>query len=265
MSKLKLVGLIVVIGSVLVGGLLFVNQLLAGQDQTTNQPDQCRQLETYTLCYDQNRTVQVVVFEGELGVSFSAKEAASLEEQANLKGYALAINGTYFSGSYVKADHSGLLQLAGERLYQIAYNDTQLTHVVVYNVLTQGLQFLPVQGFDLEKYQGAQYTLFQTGPLVIKDNAVQSAAIQNSINGAGRYFRTLLGQTSTGEKFFVVTRTNYDLNKLAEKILAFDVLKGRVLNVINLDGGTSTSMYVRDLDEFNFGASKRLPSVIGIK
>lgn len=266
MSRIKLLFIIIVIGGLLVGGITLVNEtLLSQQDTTANQPDLCKNLSSFTLCYDNARTIQLVTFSGPLYIDFTEEESASLREQANLNGYSMVVNGGYFRGSYIDAEYSGLLQIKGEPKYQIALNDNQLTHIVVYNEETTDLEFLPARTFETKDYADEKYTLFQTGPLVVKDGKIQSELISSSINGAGRYLRTLMGFTDTGEKFFVITRSNFDLSKLAEKILAFPAFQDKTINIINLDGGTSTAMFVRDLAEFSFGDSKRLPAVIGIK
>jgi hypothetical protein len=164
----------------------------------------------------------------------------------------------------VESEHAGLLQIKGEKFWDMV-PDKQLTHVVIYDEKADSLDFVATGDFVEKNYKDKKYTLFQTGPVLIRDGVVQVAQIKSSLNGEGRFLRTVLGITGTGEKFVLITRVNFTLLDLANMINAFPVFKDKPLTVINLDGGTSTAMYSKELEQFNYRESSRLPVVIGVK
>lgn len=266
MSKLKLLIIVVVILGVIYGGSKLIEQSLSKSSvDTVLTSDNCQEVKSITYCEDAGKTLQLAIFTKGLVVDFRDSEAGSIKDQSLLEHLNLVVNGSYFRGSYVDAQHAGLLQIKGEPLYQIATNDDQVTHIVVFDEKDNTLKFEEAKDFPIDSYKKDYYTLFQTGPLLIKNSQVQTDLITASNNGGGKYLRTVLGYTSTGEKFFLITKVNYDLTKLSEKILGLPMFANKIINVVNLDGGTSTAMYSADFPNFNFGESKRLPSILGVK
>lgn len=266
MSKLKLVLLILIIGGLIIGGIKLLESSLVKDNSTPSVLSSLIESDNISWYQDPDKNFNLAIFKQPIVVTFVDKEATQLEDQANIAGYKLAINGGYLRGdSYLDAEYAGLLQIKGKAMYQIATGDNQLTHIVVYDEDADILKFEPASNFPRENYTSESYTLFQTGPLLIKDNVVQVNLINKAPNGTERALRTVLGYTNTGEKFVVVTRSSFTLEKLADTILNLDIFKGKIINVVNLDGGTSSAMFSKELSQFNFGSSKRLPAVIGVK
>lgn len=264
MSKIRIVLIILLIGGLIVGGLTYLDTLLTNNTKVSVPPELCQTVEGVQICQDENKTLQIAIFDKPITVTYEDTEAASIKEQSILNKFALAVNGSYFRGSYVESEHAGLLQIKGEAQFQAAVNDLQLTHVAVYDEKDDQLSFEEASDFNQDRYDDARYTLFQTGPLMISSNQVQSDLIAASNNGKGKYLRSVLGYTNTGEKFLLITKANYDLATLSQKILELPMLQNKQIFAINLDGGTSTAMYVRDVSTYNFGESKRLPSLVGV-
>ena len=262
----KFLVFIILIGILIVAGIWVINSQLSRD--TTNvsavTSDKFIVANGISWYQDPDKQFNLAIFKKAFTLSFTAENAQSLKEQSYLDEYSLAVNGTYFRGSYVESEHSGLLQILGKKYWDLI-PDKQLTNVVIYDESADVLKVIPTSDFNDGDYSAGKYTLFQTGPLMIEDNVVQTQTIADSLNGEGRFLRTVLGFTDAGEKFVLITRVNSTLTELANNILKFPVFQGKKVTVINLDGGTSTSMYSKELDQFNYRENSRLPMVIGVK
>lgn len=265
MSKFKLLIVLMIIVGGVAGGISLIDRDLSALQGVDTDLQQSITADGITWYQNTDKSFSIATFQHPLYIAYSAENAQSLQEQAALNKLILAVNGGFYRGSYVESEYAGLLQLDGESMSPLVEFEKQLTHVMVYDIVDDILKFEPAEGFEIKNYDSQEYTLMQTGPLVIKDNQVQDQLISESLNGTGRYLRTLIGYTNDGIKFLVITRVNFDLQKLAVALLEFEPFQGKQINVLNLDGGTSTAMYSRDFEQYNFGVSKRLPSIIGVQ
>jgi hypothetical protein len=261
----KLLVFLILITSLLVGGYFLINSQLNVKDRTVDSVTRDRFIVSDGIQWyqDPDKQFNLAIFRKPFTLTFVAEDAQTLKEQSFLAEYNLAINATYYRGSFVESEHSGLLQIKGERFWDIV-PDKQLTHIVAYDEAEDTLEFIPTSDFTESRYVGEDYTLFQTGPLIIEENEIQTDLINNSLNGDSRSLRTVFGVTDNGDKFVLITRVNYTLTTLAEDILGFPIFAGKRITVINLDGGNSTAMYSKELDQFNYRESSRLPVVIGV-
>lgn len=214
---------------------------------------------------DEDTGVSVVLFSRDIEFSYTREPTRTVQELANKQGFIVAVNGSFFHGSSVRAEHAGLFQYKGAVQTQLAPRDTQLSHVIVYNHESMALQFQPAATLDVNMHNSPAYTLIQTGPLVLQKNNIHEASITGSLNGTGRYIRTLLGYTDEKEFFFVISTRNYTLTALGQQLLEHPVLQGRTLDVINLDGGSSTSMFTREHETMNYMVDRPLPILIGFR
>jgi exopolysaccharide biosynthesis protein len=217
-----------------------------------------------TWYQDQAKQYNLVIFDQPLEFYFSPTEAQSVKEQVIENDLRLAVNGSFYIGSYIQAQHAGLLQIKGELIEDYVQN-VQLTHVIAYNHDTNQLQFVRGRDFKQSEFEGDEYTLVQTGPLVVEKNQLQTEFINGSLNGQAQAFRTLLGYTNGGKIFLLTTRSGFNLKELVSLLLENPLFKDQQLTIINLDGGASTSMYSRDFEQFRFREDFRLPLIIGIK
>jgi len=106
---------------------------------------------------------------------------------------------------------------------------------------------------------------FQTGPLIIDSNKAALALIQHSVNGSGRYKRTLLAITDNSMLFLITVRNRVSLDSLAGYLLSLPIFASHRLDVVNLDGGSSVALFVQDHSELNYNESAHLPMLIGVK
>ena len=191
---------------------------------------------------------------------YNEDKTKSFQDICKEQKFSYAVNGQYF-----KLDKSpaGLFILNGDMISSLDTKDKQLSAVVVINNKHNQLEFYPLADFKLENFKSEDITVFQTGPLIIKNNEIQQNVISESINGLGEYKRTLLGYTNSGKSFFIVTTKQFSLQDLAKKILNSKVMKGETISVINLDGGSSTWLYGKDEGIIVEGVTKSLPFVLG--
>jgi exopolysaccharide biosynthesis protein len=211
-----------------------------------------------------DKDLNIAVFSRPFEIAFNPKKGGTVEEQAKRAGFDLAINGSYFRGEYFDAEHAGLLQLKGE-LIEPKGTDKQLTHFIEFDTVENKISFKPIGEYKKENYLDKKYTLVQTGPLIMENNVIAKDYINASINGNGLYLRTALGYTNTGETFFVVTTTRYNLEELGNTVKGLEIFKDKNISLINLDGGTSTAIYSKDIPELNFNANIAVPIIFGIK
>jgi exopolysaccharide biosynthesis protein len=268
--KYILIGLLAVV-LVVVGlglaGRKFVSELNEVAQEKNSQPDpnQITQITTteYKWYQDPLAGYTVAVFDKPLEFLFTPIQSQTLSEQAATNQLELAVNGSYFRGSYIRAEHSGLLQLKGSKKFEYVPH-VQISHVLVYNHEQDSLEVIRAREFNQLDYTSSKYSLIQTGPLVIEAGEVQTKFINGSLNGELAAFRTLLGFSASGEKFLIVATKPFKLADLAEELLENPLLKNQQITVINLDGGASTAMYSQEYDKFSFRDNVRLPLVIGV-
>lgn len=265
MSKVKLLAFILVTAGIVFGGLWYLDRSLRESPNAIVADVTKYEADGITWYQDRSKTFTMAVFKGAFDLSFATGEAQSLKEQALAKHYALAANAGYFKGTHLDAEHVGLLMINGQVLQPLV-NDSQkqLTQVAVLNKETGTLNFVTTRNLDVGSLQRSQINALQSGPLILKDSVVQFTEINDSLNGSGRFARTVLGYTDTGENFIFISRVSLSLDILAGKLLKMEAFECKKISALNLDGGSSTAIYSSQFTDVNFGESKRLPAVIGV-
>jgi len=172
------------------------------------------------------------------------------------------INASFFDGDRLDAGHAGWLRTLGTT-YAPVRADRQLTHIVRYDSRSGVTDVLPWKDF---KPSDSQHTIeFQTGPLIIRHNEVASDLIANSINGPGKYTRTLIAVGGKNELWFITVRKPVSLDSIARVLLRLSLFKGKRIDVVNLDGGPSVAFFAKAFPQLNYNTNDRLPLVIGVK
>lgn len=214
---------------------------------------------SYTL--DNANDIYIVKFSDPIKIMYDTSGETSFRNNSLLNNFKIAINGGFFRDDLT---YAGLLAFDGEIIESIARTDSQVTHIVVFNSKTNSIDVLLAKDFNLDIALNKNNLSFQTGPLVIQSNNIQNDFIENSLNGSGKYRRSLLGFTDTGDKFFIATRRTFDLKTLAQRILEFPEFQNVKITVVNLDGGSSVALYAKDNEDFTFGTARELPIIIGV-
>lgn len=164
------------------------------------------------------------------------------------------INAGYFLEN---GAHAGLLTINGTRFVAIAPNDKQLTHVVSYK---DGLLSF-IQNSDYVFDANSTFE-FQSGPLVVDKGQIRTDLINASNNGNFSTFRSFVGLTEEGNIFIGITTKQVDLVSMGEFL---KTSLGENITVMNLDGGSSISIYFQDSSLNSFGINKLLPNILKIR
>ncbi len=203
----------------------------------------------------------IIGFKGNFEIIYDPTQPLSLYQTAENDPYSYLINGSYFEGSRI---HAGWLSIFGDQHAPIK-DDRQLSHMAI---LDTSLGYLDFPGLDLwdSSMTGTSTIEFQTGPLVIYENQIDTLSIKASINGMTSHLRTFLAYTEEdGMKYFIITRQVGPLDKIAEHLLSLPVFNNKALSVMNLDGGSSTALFSREHPELNFNVNRPLPILLGIR
>ncbi len=129
--------------------------------------------------------------------------------------------------------------------------------------LKRTIEFLPARSFVAT--DDPQLLEFQTGPLVIEMGRIREDLIRTSINGSTRHTRSLLATLDQHRCFFITVTERVALADLAAMLRRLSVFQNGRLDVINLDGGSSVALYLRDVPGSNSNADDRLPILIGFR
>lgn len=212
--------------------------------------------------FEADMDLTVVTCTGEPELIYTPRPQHSVEEIGQKEHFRYLINSAYFAGTRLLAKPAGWLRLDGKIVRKIS-RSRQLTHIVRYDSAENKMTFLPVKNFKTDPEAAFE---FQTGPLVIDNNTIANEFIRQSINGRGKYTRTMLGICPRHNKFYLFTfRNPVSLKEAAEKILSLPLAKKTKLSVINLDGGASVAFYSKELPNYNYNTEDRLPFLLGIK
>ena len=193
---------------------------------------------------------------------FVPKGVPTLLSVAQAKNYRFMINGSFFDGVRLDAQHSGWLRILGKS-FGTVWNNRQLTHVVRFDTTSGTVHIISSKDF---KPSNSDHTIeFQTGPLVIEDNKVALSLISHSINGSGRYTRTMIAVRNGSELLFITVRKPVSLDALARFLLTLSIFQQKRLDVINLDGGPSVAFYARAFPQLHYNVDDRLPLLLGVQ
>ncbi len=187
---------------------------------------------------------------------------APLDSIARRERLRCVINGSFFNGVRGNAGHAGWLSLYGRGITPLM-DDRQLTHVIRINGVRHTTTCLPVKLFSPSTDPGE--VEFQTGPLVIDNGKIREDLIRSSINGSSAHTRTLLATLDHRRCFFITVSERVRLSDLAATLMRLSIFKEGRLDVVNLDGGSSVALYVRDVPYANVNIDDRLPILIGFR
>lgn len=197
----------------------------------------------------------------DLDYFYFTQNPPTLSSIAQERNCEIAFNASYFAGEKENASHVGLLSIWGHQYVPLGV-DNQLTHVAVFNKLSQSVQF-----FDANSYQSApsvEKLEFQTGPLVLEDGIVQDGFIMNSKHGKFRHKRLLLARNNSNQTFVIIVRSQVDLIELGNFLKGLSIL-GEGVDVLNLDGGKSVALWSRNYSNENYNENDTLPLVICVR
>lgn len=178
--------------------------------------------------------------------------------------YPYVVNGSYFGyGTGSKRVHAWLLKVMDIVKFPIRYDDANLTHVVRYNYGDDEISFIPNNEYEALTWQ---MTLeFQAWPQIISGWVIMTGCINSSWHWTTNHYRTLLAIDSTKRKYLIAVPSKVNLIQLSEVLLDTDLFKNKKIDIMNLDGGSSTSIYSSTYTWLNYNINTRLPIWLGIK
>lgn len=209
-------------------------------------------IDMYIILFDQGSVVPSLVYDP------SANN--SIRDIAMSKDFDLGINSGYFTEAFT---HVGLLNISGEGYVPLSRNNVQLTHLVQFDA-TGSIDILDADTYS-DFSSGINSSAFQTGPIILENNVIQTEEIASSLNGSGSFLRSFLGITDSGKGFIGIVNSLVSLEELGESLLELDFFTGETLTVVNLDGGGSLSLYSEENEDFRFGTYKNLPNFLGFR
>ncbi len=216
----------------------------------------------YKMPYD----IRIISSKRPIKFMFFGKDSDLLKasEVSYYYEYPYIVNWSYFGyGTWGNRVYAWLLKVMDVVKSPIRFDDKNLSHVVRYNYWTDEITFIPNKEYAPLTWQ---MTLeFQVWPQVISWWVVQTGCINDSWHGTTKHYRTLLAVDSVKRKYLIVVASKVDLNQLGQVLLDMDVFKNKAINVMNLDGWSSTAMYSSVYPELNYNTDTRLPIWLGIK
>lgn len=248
-----------------VGCILLVSlvmQSIRAEAQTIAQPDsQFKDGANDVYCIKKYRMTIVSVGRS-LEFVFVPKNAPPIDSIALRSRFRFVINGSYFDGNNLEAGHAGWLKLFGVTIASIR-DEAQLSHIVRIDTSSHSTTFIDYTRFDST---ASRSTIeFQTGPLVVDNNRVAEKYINASINGLGKYRRSLLATLNGFDLYFISVQEYVSLDDLGAYLLSLSIFSGKRLSVINLDGGSSVALYAKNFPSLSYNGHARLPILLGIK
>lgn len=183
-------------------------------------------------------------------------ENRELISLSQFETFDIIVNGGYFT---TDLRHAGLYVSDGQQKVPLAPRDKQLNGVVRFSI-DRGLEIIHKQNYQLDN---SAIFEFQTGPFMVEKNIISQESINKSLNGMTKHTRTFLGYSNDYVLIIGISAQPVTLLELSETILESVNLPG--LNLINLDGGSSTAIYLRQQNDRSFRSFKQLPFLIGVK
>ncbi len=168
-----------------------------------------------------------------------------------------AINSSYFEAD---GRHAGLLMIQGLRVAPYK-EDRQLSTIVALDPRRAVFEILDANP-SIEEGVASGRILFQAGPVLFRKGTYDSVAVGNSVNGNSPHLRTLLAETDGKVCYFIICTREVTLPELAEHLPRLDCFRGKSLDVVNLDGGSSTALACPGDSVLNFRPDRKLPLVL---
>jgi Phosphodiester glycosidase len=216
--------------------------------------------DIYAYTFDRY-DISIIAFRSNFEIIYEPSQTLSVHEVRQSFKYRYLVNGSFFEWS---GKHAGWLSISGNNLMPLKH-DRQLTHIATLNTITGEMVFKAAELWGPSMSDKANIG-FQTGPLVIQANVLDMPAIRQSINGLNSHQRTLLGYTEEDRmKFFITVRKPERLDKLGEYLLKLSIFKGKMLFVINLDGGPSVALETLAHPEMNHNGGAVLPILFALR
>jgi hypothetical protein len=194
----------------------------------------------------------------------------SLAQIAQDSNYVLVVNASYFDIVYhytandttISFRQAGYLKIHNT-VYEEIKDDRQLSRILAYDTKRNFINYFSINDLG----QTGEYDLVvQIGPQIIRKNDIDTASIHASINGAIPWPRTTFASVN-GREFYVIVNLGFSPVTLLElgRMLRSSGIFRKDLDIINFDGGFSTSLYIKNHPEYSTNADDKMPLLICVK
>lgn len=216
-----------------------------------------KQYQNFTTYFSDASEIYIVQIplESKINLAVDATNPLNIQELFSNTSFYAAINAGFFLEDN---SHAGMLIVDGKQITAFSPLDTQLTHVLA--LFNGEVKIIDNNEVNVGNLSSQSIDAFQTGPVFIQNSEIASELIESSLNGNGKYKRTVFAQ-DLSHNYFIVTRKVYTLNELATQLLKFNIWSAD-LTALNLDGGSSTSMYVDSDEKFQINEARSLPNYL---
>ena len=206
-----------------------------GQLYKIDSINETRYADTTVVYTEKNKTTGTNEWGREIIVENASKSTKNL-------GFGDTVTGTIKEITRVGVGNS----VVPENGFVISATGASLSEV--YDTANVGDEVTISIGID-EKWQDAQF-IMAAGPLLVNNGLVELSMPTNSSFASSRHPRTAVGIDATGKKVFFVTvdgrQTGHSLGSNLQDLGEYMISLGAKY-AINLDGGGSTTMVVREL------------------
>lgn len=192
-------------------------------------------------------------------------QGSTVTRQTYQGNYAATINASYFGrhndGTYFPAGvwyDNGFLVSS----QSIPQKDINLQVIGYYN--SGSLQFYDNNEIDISTVSHmTPGVYFNAGPWLVKAGKINPDIIRSRSHWQNKAYRTAIVRKENGELYFVIATEKIDLPQFIVFVYKSQIVtKGEKFDFVNLDGGSSTSLWTPIV---KFNATKKLPLFIGIK
>lgn len=203
----------------------------------------------------------IIGFPGNFEILYQPAQTASVQKVGQDSGYRCIVNGSFFEQS---REHAGWLSMFGKQ-YSPLKSDRQLSHITTLNTRTGAVLFTAAESWQ-DALMDSESIQFQTGPLIVDSSRLALKPIRHSINGLQAHRRTILAFTEEDRlKYFIIVRSPGRLDEIGKYLLKLSIFAGKTLSAIDLDGGPSVALYLKDHPELSYNETVVLPILFGSK
>lgn len=200
---------------------------------------------------------------------FNTHPVHSVGQTGRDSNFALVINSSFFDAflRYGPTDtvlmyrNAGYLKINNVLIENLKV-ERQITALLAYNSTTNRVDYFDLN--DLDKTLDFDLVT-QIGPLIVHNGRLDSVAIRASINGYRPDTRTMFASANNGQDLYVVVTSGFvQLDEIGKMLMSSGIFKND-LNVIDFDGGPSTSLYIRNHPELSLYPDKIMPALMGVR
>jgi hypothetical protein len=199
---------------------------------------------------------------------FDPHPVRSLQQIGLDSNFALVMNTSFIdefttygpTDTIVTFRHAGYLKINNVLIENLKV-ERQITALLAYDSRKNRVDYFELN--ELDKTQGYDLVV-QTGPLIVHKSLLDSVTLRASINADRPVPRTLFASVNGQEFYAIVTPSYVTLDVLGAMLMSSGIFK-KELDIIDFDGGPSTSLYIRNHPELCTYPNQIMPALMGVR